>query len=244
MRATALVVGLIATAGLTQEPGSEAKLRVLVVTGGHDFEREPLVAMFDSFEGLEWREAEHPNANDLYTPEAAAAYDVLVLYDMNQEITDEQKAEFLSMLERGKGLVILHHALADYQGWEEFEHLRGGTYLLAPGERGGKELPGSTFRHGVDINVRVLLSDHPVTRGLEDFTIHDEVYGLTYVEQTVTPLLATDHPESGATVAWTSDYGNSRIVTIQLGHDHFAYEDANYRRLVSQAMHWVKEPME
>lgn len=244
MRGIAVVIGLLAATGLTQEPDNAPKLQVLLVTGGHGFEREPFLAMFDSFEGVEWREAQHPTANDLYTPEASTTYDVLVLYDMNQEITDEQKAEFLSMLEQGKGLVILHHALANYQGWEEYERLRGGTYLLAPGERGGVQRAGSTFREGVDISVRVLLSNHPVTEGLEDFTIHDEVYGLTYVEESAKPLLATDHPESGATIAWTSDYGNSRIVTIQLGHDHFAYEDPNYRKLISQAIQWAKEPLE
>ncbi len=232
-----LFLVFVAAPGIAQE----ADTRLLVVTGGHDFEREPFFAMFDSFGGCSWRGAEHPKANHLYAPEASAEYDVLVLYDMNQEITEEQKSEFLAMLERGKGLVILHHAFADYQDWDEFEKIRGGTYYLAPRERGGLQLRASTFRHGVDIPVNVLAPWHPVVQGLSDFTIHDEVYGLTICEPTINPLLGTNHPESNATLAWTNHYGNSRIVTIQLGHDHFAFEDPNYRRLLRNAIKWVSE---
>jgi len=214
-------------------------LAVLVITGGHDFEREPFAAMFDSFEGMTWREAQHPNANHLYAPEAAETYDVLVLYDLNQAIAPDQQAALLGMVRQGKGLVVLHHALADYQAWDEWEQVVGGRYFLAPTEREGRQIPASTYRHGVDIPVHVVNPEHPVTRGLTDFTIHDEVYGGYEVLRRAHPLLTTSHPESSPTLAWTNSYGSSRVVTIQLGHDRFAYEDPNYRRLVSQAVRWV-----
>jgi type 1 glutamine amidotransferase len=218
-----------------------ATLAVLLVTGGHDFERPQFAALFDSLEGVTWREVTHPDANGLYTVEACETYDVLVLYDLNQEITDEQKAALLAMLKRGKGLVVLHHALADYQAWDEWRDVIGGRYYLAPTERDGKQIPASTYRHGVDINLHVVDPEHPVTKGLTDFTIHDEVYGGYEVLPTVHPLLTTDNPESSPTIAWTNTYGNSRVVTIQLGHDHVAWENPNYRRLVSQAIGWVAE---
>jgi type 1 glutamine amidotransferase len=214
-------------------------LALLVITGGHDFERPQFSALFDSFEGMAWREAQHPNANDSYAPEPAESYDVLVLYDLNQQITAEQQAALLAMLWRGKGLVVLHHALADYQAWDDWMEVVGGRFFLAPAERDGKTTPASTWRHGVDIPVHVVDPKHPVTRGLSDFTIHDEVYGGYEVLPRAHPLLTTNHPESSPTLAWTNLYGNSRVVTIQLGHDHFAYENPDYRRLVSQAIRWV-----
>lgn len=216
-----------------------ATISVLIVTGGHDFEREAFFAMFDSFEGVTWREAQQPAANDLYTPEAARSYDVLVLYDMNQEISETQKAALLRTLKRGKGLVVLHHALASYQAWEEWRKVVGGRFYIAPTERDGKTIPASTWRHDVDIPVRIADPDHPVTRGLTDFTIHDEVYGGYEVLPRVRPLLTTDHPESGRVLAWANRYGNSRIVTIQLGHGRGAYDNPNYRKLLMQAIQWV-----
>ncbi len=216
-------------------------LALLVITGGHDFEREPFAAMLDGLEGMTWREAQHPSANDSYTPEAANSYDVLVLYDLNQQITEEQQTALLRMLQRGKGLVVLHHALADYQAWDEWRQVVCGRFYLAPVERGGKTIPASTWREGVDVPVHVADPDHPVTRGLADFTIHDEVYGGYEVLPRAHPLLTTGHPESSPTLAWASTWGQSRVVAIQLGHGRSAYEDPNYRRLLAQAIRWVAE---
>ena len=68
---------------------SERKIRVLIVTGGHNFEQEPFFKLFKDNPEITFQAAEHPNAHALLRPEAARQYDVLVLYDMHQEITDE-----------------------------------------------------------------------------------------------------------------------------------------------------------
>jgi hypothetical protein len=131
--------------------------------------------------------------------------------------------------------VFLHHSLVSYQEWDEFENIIGGRYFLS-----GLEQDSSTYRHDVDIPVRVIHKDHPVTKGIDDFMIHDEVYGNFKVLPGVQALLSTTHPESGKIIGWTNIYGNSRIVYLQLGHDHYAYENPNYRRLLKQAITWVQ----
>jgi hypothetical protein len=52
-------------------------------------------------------------------------------------------------------------------------------------------------------------------------------------------LLKTDHPTSTPALAWTRTQAKSRIVTIQMGHDAHAFNDANYRRLLTQAIAWT-----
>lgn len=215
------------------------KLSVLIVTGGHGFEHEAFFAMFDSFDRIEYREVVHPQADEIYTDGTAAKYDVLVFYDMYQEITSEQKSAFLNLLKKGKGLVVLHHALASYQAWPEYEKIVGGKYFLKPHKENGHEVPGSTYKHGQDIPVHIVNPQHPVTKGMQDFHIHDEVYGGIYVAPNVDALLSTEHPLSGKIIAWAHQYENSRVVTIQLGHDHSAYENENYRKLVRRAILWV-----
>ena len=215
------------------------KIRVLVITGGHDFEREPFFEMFDSFEDVSYREVVHPQANDYYAADSAKRFDVFVFYDMNQEITPAQKESMIRMFEQGKGAVFLHHSLASYQDWDEFYKILGGRYWLKPHREGGREIPGSTYKHDVDVEVKIVDPDHPVTRGMSDFVIHDEVYGGFQVAPFVEPLLTTSHPESGEVIAWAHTYGASRIVYIQSGHDHKAYENENYRRLVRQAIEWT-----
>ena len=229
-----LVLTVIGVVALAQQTESTS---VLIVTGGHEFEREAFFNMFTAMPNVEYHHMEHPQANEIYASPELEKYDVLVYYDMNQDISESQKQAFLDMVQQGKGLVFLHHSLASYQEWDAYLDIQGGRYHLEPEDKSRK----STYKHDVQIDVNVVDSSHPVTRGLQDCTIHDEVYGNFQVLPTVQPLLKTDHPESGDTLAWAHTYGNSNIVYIQLGHDHHAYENAKYQRLVRQAIQWAAE---
>ncbi len=214
-------------------------VRVLIVTGGHDFEREPFFEMFKSFEGITFEEVQHPNAHARLTPEASRGYDVVVLYDMWQPISEESQAAFVKTLRNGKGLVALHHSLASYQLWDEYRNIIGGKWYTEKWKQNGVERPPSTFQHDVQFKVHIVDSKHPVTRGIQDFNIRDETYGNFEVLPKVKPLLTTDEPTSNRVIAWAHTYGRSRVVYIQLGHDHYAYENPSYRRLVLQAIRWV-----
>jgi len=135
---------------------------------------------------------------------------------------------------------VLHHALVSYQHWPEFEKIIGGRYPEADG-KSGKVTEEVGYKHDEEIPVVVVAKDHPVTAGLQDYTIHDEIYWGYRVGSDVTPLLTTTHPKSGKPIAWYRTQGNSRIVYIQSGHDHKAWENPNYQRLVAQAIQWVRK---
>ncbi|MBN1997396.1 ThuA domain-containing protein [candidate division KSB1 bacterium] len=214
--------------------GCTKKLSVLVVTGGHEFEE----AFWEIFASIPYDRAEQPAANRLIENHGKK-YDVLVFYDMFQDITPEQKQAYLDLLNRGTGMVFLHHALVSYQNWDEFEKIIGGKYQLETKITGNDTLKASTYRHGVNIPVIVVNPAHPVTAGMEDFIIHDEVYGNYYVNNDIKPLLRTDHPESTPVIAWEHQYANSKIIYIQLGHDHLAYENPNYSTLVLNAVNYA-----
>jgi uncharacterized protein len=215
-----------------------AQKKILLITGGHDFEEAAFYDMFSSFGEVSFDTISQPAANALLTNETAMKkYDCLVYYDMVQDITDEQKAAWIQLLKKGKGMVFLHHSLVSYQAWPEFRKIIGGKYLIKPEGIN----PSSTYRHDVDFNIQVMDKSHPVCKGVSDFKIHDEVYGSYLVNDDVTPLLKTDHPESTPMVGWRQQYEKSRIVYLQLGHDHFAYENENYRLLVLNAIQWVSD---
>jgi len=215
------------------------KIRVLVVTGGHDFEHDPFLKLFSANSGITFRAVEHPNAHALLKPEPAKGWDVLVTYDMHQEITDDAKADFLARLRDGKGLVVLHHAIASYQQWPEYSKIIGARYYLEKMTVNGVEKARSTYQHGMHFTVHVVDPGHPVTRGVKDFEIHDETYNLFDVAQDVHPLLTTDEPESNKLIGWAKTYGPARVVYLQSGHDHFAYENPNYQQLLKQAIRWA-----
>jgi hypothetical protein len=215
-----------------------AQNKVLIVTGGHDFEKEPFYEMFDSFEGLEYDTIVQPMANEMLSKDQMRQYSCIVFYDMYQDITERQKEAYLQLLGRGVGMVFLHHSLVSYQDWPEFERIIGGKYHLEESQGQVK----STYQHDVDFEIEIMTGDdrHPVTEGLTSFMIHDEVYGSFSVVEGVEPLLRTGHPESTPTIGWAHVYKNSKVVYLQPGHDHYAYENENYRQLVRQAIEWAR----
>lgn len=216
-------------------------IRVLLVTGGHDYDTNEFRALFKADPGIQVNAVTHPNAQQWFKPDRARDYDVLVSYDMWSEISDEAKTDLLQLVRGGKGFLALHHCLASYPEWEDYARLIGGQYHLKPWTQNGQAKPGSTYKHDVLVPVQVVAPNHPVTRGVGDFTIHDEVYGGFEVKPDVTPLLRTDHAESGPIIAWARQEGRGRVVYLQLGHDRLAYENPAYRQLVGQAIRYVAQ---
>ncbi len=208
-------------------------IHALVITGGHGFQEEPFWEMFDSFENFSYDAATFPEAFKYLSIEGAKDYDTLVFYDMWREITLEQQAAYQDLLNRGKPIVYLHHALISFQDWPEFRNVVGGYWK--PGE--------GTYKHDVQFTVEIAEPSHPVTEGLSDFEILDETYGNFSVDSDVHILLKADHPDSGPVIGWAKMYKNTPLVYIQLGHDGLAYGNPNYRKLVDQSIRWVVDCM-
>ena len=225
-----------ASGAVTLPAALEAKppappVRVQVVTGGHDHEIS-FYAVFEGDERIAVNVNPHPNA---YGRDLRKRVDVLVLYDMVQEIPEAQKKSLQEFLESGKGLVVLHHAIANFNGWPWwYEEVVGGKYLLKP--EGGR--PGSTYKHDEEMFVRPV-TQHPILAGLGPIHIRDEAYKGKWISPQVKVLLTTDNPNDDGPVAWISPYQKSRVVYIELGHDHFSHQHPGYRRLVRQAIRWA-----
>jgi type 1 glutamine amidotransferase len=234
----ALLLSSLPLAAGSPKPLSN-KLRVLVVTGGHAFEKEPFFKLFQDNPDITYQAVEHPNAHALLKAEAAKQYDVIVTYDYGQQITEEAKADFVARLKEGKGLVVLHHAIAAYPAWPEYWNIIGAHYYLAETNIHGVFKARSGWKEGMHFRIHVPDPSHPVTRGITDFDTHDEAYKWFDVARECHPLLTTDEPESNPVIAWAKTYKGARVVYIQSGHDHFAYENPSYQQLLRQAIRWT-----
>jgi type 1 glutamine amidotransferase len=236
-----LALALTTTNRATAAEG-DGKIKVLVVTGGHGFEREPFFKIFSDNSEIEFTAAEHSKTNaSVYDRDDLLSYDVVVLYDMPQNITDAQKAKFESLFDKGIGLVVLHHALVSYQSWSEYGRVIGGRYQEPDPKRPGTVTDAAGYDHDVDFSVVIVATNHPVTAGMKDFPIHDEIYWGFRVGSDVTPLISTTHPKCGKPLGWTRTERKSRVVYLQLGHGKEAFENENYRKLVSQSIRWTAQ---
>ena len=213
------------------------KIRVLVVSGGHEFEHKAFYNVFDSIPSITYDTLAQPQANALISSPEINRYDVLVFYDMFDHISMAQQQAYISLLKKGVSMIFLHHSLVSYQDWPEFIKIVGGQYHTHPVVVNGDTLKAN-YEHDVNISVKVEDKKHPVTRGISDFEIFDEVYGDVEILQGVKPLLSTTHPKSMRYLAWINHYGNSDVICIQLGHGPSGYSNPNFRKLIQQAIEW------
>ena len=251
---------------------------VLLVTKGHPFQRDPFFQMWDALQSeglLTWTHVEQPAAQLFFHPEISEPYDVIVDYSMpgvfgvggNPDPPQEFKDNFLAMLELGKPMIMIHHNLCSWPGWEEYAEIVGGRFHYHPGSLRGVDYPDSGWLLAVEHNVSVVDPEHPVTQGIEDgFAIQDELYLAPVFEEDVLPLLRSDwdfnyrnffsavevvdngrmysrgdwtHPPTSNLIAWAKNYANSPIVYIEPGDVPTSYNNPNYRKLIGNAVSWV-----
>jgi uncharacterized protein len=125
----------------------------------------------------------------------------------------------------GGGLLILHNALALYPADGPYLELAGGRYTgHGPLER---------FR------VEVADPDHPVTRGVEDFSVADEQHAPDYDRGKVHLLLRSRSDEGKVAAAgWAGEPGRGRLCYLANGHTREALLHLMDQRLLRNAVRW------
>jgi type 1 glutamine amidotransferase len=233
-----VLVSLALSAARADEPAAKGKTRVLLTFGGHDFEEKPFFAMFDALP-ITYTKAPMPKSGALLKPGLEKDFDVLVMYDMVGRITPEQQKTFVELLKQGIGVVALHHNMGAHPDWPEYTKIIGGKFCTKPTKIGDKQFGVSGWDHDQTMKITVADKEHPITRGLSDFTIHDEVYNKYYVLPSVKVLLTTDHPKNDRDIGWVQEYGKSRVFYFMLGHDSKAWAHPNYKEILARGIRWA-----
>jgi type 1 glutamine amidotransferase len=165
-------------------------------------------------------------------------YDVVLLHFRNDKPLKREKqarANLVRFVEGGRGLVLLHFACGAFGDWPGFRDLAGQVW-------DGK----NTHDPRGPFTVRVVKPDHPVTRGLRDFTADDELYigleGEAPVEVLATArsrVTGKDHPR-----AFVLRHGRGRVFHTPLGHDVRALEVPGTAELIRRGCAWAagREP--
>jgi len=238
-----VMLGLIAGGACSAwgDDGAAAKkINVVLLTGGHGYDQKPFLAMFDAMSGITYKHVDQKAGGEVFDNIDDWKYDVIVLYNFNQKMTDPQAANFLKLMDKGVGLVILHHAIAAYPNWPEYRKILGCRYYLKDEvDSDGTTHARCQYKHGVDIKVHVEDPACPVAAGVSDFTIHDETYKGYTVDPQVKVFLTTDDPTSTKQLGWTNTYRKANVCYLELGHDGKAYENKNLQTLYAQAIKWA-----
>jgi type 1 glutamine amidotransferase len=251
--------------------------RILAVTKGHAYDRNAFSAMLDSLPDITCTQVEQPAAQLHFAGAEPQHWGAYLMYDMPGyafksdhshpdlfDPPDDFRNDFCRLVERGHGLVFVHHALAAWPTWTEYAEIMGGRYRFIRDDR----RPDSGYRHAVQQRITPVPDAirHPVLDGLSTgFTITDELYLAEIHHDDITPLLVTDaeltdrtvwstwnavvgrrdtndgwaHPPGSGVVAWVRVHPFSRIVYLQFGDNAEAFENPSYRRLLANALHWA-----
>jgi uncharacterized protein len=219
---------------------AKSPIRVLVITGGHNYDKPSFNEMLGSLgKQITYEVVEFPDAFDQFLPENRGKYDVLVFYHMWQKITPEQEKTFADCIREGKPLVVLHHSICAFDDWPEYWKIAGGKYFHKPTVVDGKEYAACSYIHDLHFRVNVSGKKHPVTKRVKDFDIFDETYKGYYVAPDVVPFLTTTEPSSTPVIGWVHQYGKARVATLQSGHDTPTFQNENFRKLLKQAIEWT-----
>jgi type 1 glutamine amidotransferase len=227
-----------ATAGVPQPAAENSSgvrhqpIRALLITGGHDHDAA-FYSLFVDIHELDGLPVD--TASNAFKKDLREKYDVIIMYDFTRDMDDTCKRNLRLFVESGKGIVVLHHALLNYQSWKWWhQDVVGGRYRL---QREGPN-PSSSVKNDEQIFVTPI-NRHAVLSGIDAFQITDETYKNMYFSSKITPLLETDNPTSDTRLAWIGPCATSRVVAIQLGHGRSAFGHPSYRKLVRNAVVWA-----
>jgi type 1 glutamine amidotransferase len=262
MSLVARLVFVFAFAAVAARAEDPKPLSVLLVAGGccHDYATQTKLLKG----GIEERiradvtVAYNPDKStkarfDIYEKDDwAAGYDVVLHDECSADVTEGPYVKrILDAHRAGTPAVNIHCAMHSYR-WGEFRK------PVEPGadNAGWYEMIGlQSTGHGPQFPIAVAYEDHPLTKGLADWTtINEELYNNIQVMPSAKPLAigvqslpalknkADAQPgEAQAVVAWVNEYGpnKTRIFSTSLGHNNDTVGDDRYLDLVCRGILWA-----
>jgi len=166
---------------------------------------------------------------------ALKAYDVIVftIYSRRVQMLPGQAQEnLLNFVKDGKGFFVQHLATASFPKWEEFGKLCGRYWVMGTSGHG----PRSVFK------AKVVNKEHPITAGLSDFEVDDELYAKLQGTGKINVLVTADSDWSKKTepLVFTKEYGKGRVVHNAFGHDRKALMTPNVQKIIARGVEWAK----
>lgn len=144
------------------------------------------------------------------------SYDLIVPNWTQGTIEEDQLKPLLEAIAKGTGLAGLHGGMGDsFRMAVDYQFMVGGQWVAHPGD------------DGVEYKVRILDKDHPLTEGIDDFTVVSEQYYM-HVDPAVKVHAVTRFPnaegpyqtngEVDMPVIWTKRWGEGKVYYNSLGH--------------------------
>ncbi len=141
-----------------------------------------------------------------------------------EKLNNAQINGLANWVRKGGALLAAHSATVMGQSDAALGELIGGVFVSHP--------PAFTF------TVCPVFGEHPITQGIEAFTIHDEFYMETHMSDTQVHMAAFDRGVVYPMV-WSKVEGLGRVAHLAPGHFREVWEHKSYQQLFLQAINWL-----
>lgn len=220
--------------------------RNLILSGGvaHDFERiSPMLA--DVLADAEVRSEIHADLRIL-EDRSLLTFDMLTLNCVRWTCTQPEvrpewreawaftlseaaQKNLLDFFAQGKGLLALHAATICFDDWPAYRDILGAWW----------EWGYSGHAPFQEHRMHVRDGSHPITEGIADFAIRDELYTNARITDAVSPLIEAEWEGKQHPILWVRNYGQTRVCYNALGHGPEAFEHPENRLLLQRGARWV-----
>jgi type 1 glutamine amidotransferase len=180
-------------------------------------------------------------SQDIFTLDRdLTGYDLIILGWNNalttEDLSDSQEDHLLAAVEAGTGIAAWHGAAAAFRSSLRYHLMLGGDFLAHPA--------GEGYPHPYEVNV--IDHDHPVSHGVNDFSVASEQYYMS-VDPNITVLAETtftgEHfawlDGTKSPVAWVRQWGDGRVFYHSIGHGPQDLAGDDVRRLTKQGIAWA-----
>ena len=210
-------------------------LKLAIVTGSKSFHVPEFQHLFEQLEGIK-AYIQHIDDFASSAEDVRAYYDAILFYFMMRDNPKDNGAGFQgkpkAVLEQlgtnSQGIILLHHALLAYPDWSYWQELVG-----------IEDRTLHHYKHDVEMTIKVVNPNHPITRGINNWKMTDETYDMQEPGAAVEALLELDLPQSMHTIAWAHTFKQSRVFCLQPGHDAKAWQNVSFQRVLTRGIRWT-----
>ncbi|MCG9895059.1 MAG: ThuA domain-containing protein [Fimbriimonadaceae bacterium] len=213
----------------------------LICWGGWDgHEPDKVAAHFQNILKAEGFTVEVQNGlGGVEAPGRLMEVDLFIPIITMSDITGEQSTAICGAVAEGMPFAGCHGGMCDsFRQNTEWQFMTGGQWVAHPGN------------DGVAYQVEIVPGlDHPITRGMADFTVVSEQYylhvdpGVKTLAFTRFPLEGVDGPHVENPCAmpqvWTKMYGKGRVFYNALGHNRAVFDIPEATELMRRGFLWA-----
>ncbi len=159
--------------------------------------------------------------------EKLRTYDLIIPNWTMGNINQQQLKPLLAVVKDGVGIAGLHGGMGDaFRNEPEYQYMIGGQWVAHPGN------------DGVAYTVHIVDKDHPITRGIDDFSVTSEQYYM-HVDPAINVLATTNFDNIVMPVVWIKAYGRGKVFYCSLGHTASIVKIPQVLMLMTNGMVWA-----